>query len=100
MRHGLSKRAARILTLSDPYRIKAEGSFNTSDDWEAGKAKLMLKLLLLKVENCPQFRQDLLQSFPKVLVENTANEFWGRGAQGTGLNTLGCLLVHVRSTLL
>ena len=97
--HGLRKRADRILSLSDPYRIKTEGSFNTSPEWEADKARLMLELLGCKLERCAQFKQDLKLSFPKLLIENTANEYWGRGADGQGNNTLGCLLMHLRSSI-
>ena len=97
--HGLHKRADQILSLTDPYRIKAQGRFNTSQEWEADKARLMLELLGVKLEYCPKFRQDLKQSFPKLLVEDTPNEFWGRGVNGQGGNTLGCLLIHLRSML-
>ena len=98
--HNLHRRAERILTLTDPYRIKQEGSFKTNDNWEARKSSLMLDLLFLKLESCPQFICALRESFPKLLVEDTANEYWGRGPDNRGLNTLGCLLMHVRGTLI
>lgn len=98
--HGLNKKAERILQLNDPFRIKHEGCFVTTKSWDTSKSQLMLELLFLKLNSCPVFRQSLEDSFPKVLIEDTPNEFWGRGSNNSGLNTLGCLLMHVRCTLL
>ena len=100
MLHGLNKKADYILQLKDPYRIKFEGCFTTDKSWDNNKSQLMLELLLLKLDKCPVFRQSLMSSFPKILLEDTANEFLGQGSNNTGLNTLGCLLMHIRCTLL
>ena len=98
--HHKTNKAKTILKLSDPYRIKAVGTFTTAPEWDRKKAEFMLELLLIKAKVCPLFKELLINSFPKVLVEDTANDYWGRGANGEGANTLGCLLIHIRSILL
>lgn len=95
--HGLHHKANKILTLSDPFRIKFEGTIPTNCEWDAMKYDLMFELLQIKFSVCPEFRSQLLLSFPRILVEDTASEYWGRGAQGQGKNVLGCMLVHLRS---
>ena len=98
--HGKQVRADKILQCQDPFRIKWKGTFTTDEQWENNKTKLMWELLCLKARACPEFKSQLIASFPQVLVENTADEFWGRGPDGFGINTLGCLLSQLRSDLL
>ena len=98
--HGYRNTAEKILALSDPYRIKSAGHFNTIKEWDREKVNIISELLHIKSQICTEFKDALTLSFPKVLVEDTGNEFWGRGKTGSGHNTLGCLLIQLRTQIL
>ena len=56
--------------------------------------------VLRKFETHPDLRALLLATGDEELVENAPDDYyWGRGADGTGANTLGKILMHVRSLL-
>ncbi len=44
-------------------------------------------------------RKELVESGDDILVEDTAHEYWARGANGNGLNMLGVLLMIIRDAL-
>ena len=71
----------------------------TDDRWRAMKQSVMYDLLQEKSHQCQAFREDLLASRGRSLIEDTSHEFWGRGHTGTGLNMLGRLLMTLRDNL-
>ena len=71
----------------------------TDDRWKEMKQSVMYDLLKDKSQQCQAFREDLLASRGRSLVEDTSHEFWGRGQSGTGLNMLGRLLMTLRDNL-
>ena len=74
-------------------------SIATNEHWSNVKQSIMYQLLQIKATQSNAFRQDLLASKGKSLVEDTVNEYWGRGRMGDGLNMLGRLLMVLRDQL-
>jgi len=69
-------------------------------DWEQIKDDVMLKAVLRKFELHEELRTILLDTGEEDIVENAPGDYyWGCGADGSGKNTLGKLLVKVRNTL-
>ena len=71
----------------------------------------MKDLLKSKAENCPHFRDSLIQSGTKILAEATSNTFWATGLDvrttsmtkpeyWPGSNMLGMMLMDLRDCLL
>ena len=71
----------------------------TDDIWTDMKQKVMYQLLQEKVRQCPAFRDELRSTNEKILVEDTGNEYWGRGRSGKGLNMLDHLLMTLRRNM-
>ncbi len=57
------------------------------------EANVMLEILNEKIEQCYVFRQMLVSSSRRTLVEDTNNPIWGRGPDGKGENRLDLLLM-------
>jgi ribA/ribD-fused uncharacterized protein len=69
-------------------------------DWEEVKDGIMLNALIRKFETHHGPRTLLLGTKEEAIVENSPSDYyWGCGADGSGLNTLGTLLMQVRSIL-
>lgn len=70
-------------------------------DWDNIKFKLMINIVREKVKVCDEFKNELMATGNKVLIENTNNAqsgdaIWGCGKDGNGLNFLGLVLMIVR----
>ena len=70
----------------------------TSNHWDSNKNKLMLDLLQEKFLVSQTYRKAVLDSFPKLLVEDTNHPYWGRGKKNDGLNWMGTLHLKIRHT--
>ena len=69
-------------------------------DWEAVKDDLMRAAVLRKFETHPEIRAVLIGTGDEEIVENAPGDFyWGCGADGTGRNMLGRILMEVRARL-
>lgn len=69
-------------------------------DWEKIKDEVMKKALIKKFQTHPELRDLLLSTGEELLVENAPGDYyWGIGADGSGKNRLGQLLVEVRTLL-
>lgn len=69
-------------------------------DWEQVKDEIMHRAVLKKFESHPDIKAVLLATGEKKLVENAPSDYyWGCGADGSGLNKLGLILMQVRSEL-
>ena len=62
--------------------------------WALEKVEVMLHLLGVKFQQCEEFRLELKKCLHKILVEDTPNQFWGRGKNAKGINTLGVLMLE------
>lgn len=70
------------------------------EDWEEVKDEVMKQALLAKFQQNSEIRQQLLDTGKEELVEKTSTDYyWGCGTDGTGKNTLGKLLMEIRSIL-
>jgi hypothetical protein len=69
-------------------------------DWEEVKVAVMRRAVLRKFWTHPAIRAGLLATGDLLLVENApADTFWGCGADGSGRNMLGIILMEVRAAL-
>lgn len=70
-------------------------------DWEQVKDGIMKKAVLCKFQTHADIREILLSTGDVELVENSPIDYyWGCGADGSGKNMLGKLLMEVREILL
>jgi len=99
--NGKPSIAKRILQETDSYKqMKIGRTIDTNSDWKKNKKDFMREILKFKLINSPRYREALIQSEDKPIVEDTTNEFWGRGKRNTGLNTLGQLHCELRLALI
>ncbi len=69
-------------------------------DWEQVKGKVMFKVVLRKFETHKEPRILLLNSGEEEIVENAPGDYyWGCGADGSGQNKLGTILMEIRNVL-
>lgn len=69
-------------------------------DWDAVKTEVMEEILMHKFSQNAHCRRILLSTGDRPLVENSPRDwFWGCGADQTGRNMLGKLLMKVRAQL-
>jgi hypothetical protein len=69
-------------------------------DWEEVKDEIMQQAVLQKFSTHADIREILLNTGDELLVENARNDYyWGCGADGSGKNKLGEILVIVREIL-
>ncbi len=82
--------ATRGRTRTEPLRA----------DWEAVKDDVMRSAVGRKFETHADIRAVLLGTGDEDLVEHAPGDrYWGCGADGTGLNKLGHILMEVRARL-
>lgn len=69
-------------------------------DWEAIKEDVMQQGLLCKFQTHKDIQEILLSTGDELIVENAAHDYyWGCGADGSGKNRLGEILMTVRAIL-
>ncbi len=69
-------------------------------DWELVKTQVMREAVLKKFLTHPDIREILLSTNDKLLIENSDKDyFWGCGANKTGQNHLGHILMSVREEI-
>jgi len=69
-------------------------------DWEQVKDDVMRRAVRAKFEQNPDIRAILLGTGDEELIEDALNDdYWGRGAEGTGKNMLGKILMEIRGEL-
>lgn len=93
----------KISHARTPKQAKALGwdrSVRLRNDWERVKDAIMKKALLKKFQTHGKIREQLFATGDEELVENAPGDYyWGCGADGSGQNRLGVLLMEVRSEL-
>ncbi|HEY4001429.1 MAG TPA: NADAR family protein [Candidatus Xenobia bacterium] len=69
-------------------------------DWESIKEDVMRRAVLQKFTQHADIRDTLLATGDEPIVENAPGDYyWGCGADGTGKNRLGAILMEVREKL-
>jgi ribA/ribD-fused uncharacterized protein len=64
--------------------------------WEGLKGDYMRGILRAKYTKNINLRDALLGTEGREIVEDTGNEYWGRGNNGRGKNALGKILMDLR----
>lgn len=109
---GRDDTAKAIKASANPKKIKKWGDkIDTSDKWENRKEEVMRFILVGKFTQNQDLRKKLIDTGDKPLYECTSNRYWGTGwrldapqwlnstSAFPGRNTLGRLLMEVRSSL-
>lgn len=69
-------------------------------DWEAVKDEVMRTAVLQKFRTHEQIRAVLLSTDDEEIIENAPKDYhWGSGADGSGKNRLGKILMETRTRL-
>ena len=97
---GQHATAERIRHAPNAFRaMKIAEDVMTDSRWTDMKQSVMYQLLQEKAKQSDTFHKFLENSSPKLLIEDTSHEYWGRGLAGQGLNMLGRLLMTLRESL-
>jgi ribA/ribD-fused uncharacterized protein len=87
-------------TPKDAAKMGRERSRPLRSDWEQVKDDVMLKAVLCKFQTHADIREILLSTGEQLIVENSPIDYyWGCGADGSGKNKLGQILMEVRDLL-
>lgn len=87
-------------TPKDAARMGRDRKRPLRPDWEEVKDDIMRKAVLRKFETHADIREILLSTGDELIVENSPIDYyWGCGADGSGKNMLGQILVEVRQIL-
>ena len=93
----------RIRHASTPKEAKRLGWSRTvpiRKDWEEVKQEVMRRGVRCKFETHAALRELLLSTGDEEIVENAPGDYyWGCGADGSGKNRLGVILMEVRAWL-
>ncbi|MEW5858906.1 MAG: NADAR domain-containing protein [Cyanobacteriota bacterium] len=90
----------QVKTPKDAARMGRERSRPLRPDWTQVKNDIMRKAVLRKFETHTDIREELLSTGDELIVENAPGDYyWGCGADGSGKNMLGQILVEVREIL-
>ncbi|MBW4618767.1 MAG: NADAR family protein [Cyanosarcina radialis HA8281-LM2] len=85
---------------NDAAKMGRERRYPLRQDWEKVKDEIMQKAVLQKFSTHADIREILLDTGDELLVENSPIDYyWGCGADGSGKNKLGEILVIVREIL-
>ncbi|MDB9327401.1 NADAR family protein, partial [Nodularia spumigena CS-590/02] len=89
-----------VKTPKDAAKMGRERSRPLRKDWEKVKDDIMRKAVLCKFQSHRDIRQILLATDNQEIVENSPIDYyWGCGADGSGKNMLGRILMEVREIL-
>jgi N-glycosidase YbiA len=90
-----------VVQAPTPHEAFDRGNERTGDplreDWLDVKEQVMKKGLILKFSQNPKLLDKLLETGDRELVENSPKDsYWGIGADRTGKNRLGVILMEIR----
>ncbi|WP_041226400.1 NADAR family protein [Crinalium epipsammum] len=89
-----------VLTPKDAAKMGRERFRPLRSDWEQVKDDVMLKAVLCKFQTHADICEILLSTGNQLIVENSPIDYyWGCGADGSGKNKLGQVLMQVRDLL-
>lgn len=90
----------QVKTPKDAARMGRERTRPLRQDWEQVKDDIMRQAVLCKFQTHTDIRNILLSTGNAEIVENSPIDFyWGCGADGSGKNILGKILMEVRESL-
>lgn len=98
-----SSQSEKIRLTSSPKQAKQLGQTRAvplRTDWERVKDDIMRKAVLTKFRTHETLKKQLLATGNEQLVENAPKDYyWGCGADGSGKNRLGQILMETRDIL-
>lgn len=87
-------------TPKEAAQIGRERSRPLRPDWEQVKDDIMRQAVLRKFETHADIREMLVSTGDELIVEQAPYDYyWGCGADGSGKNMLGVILMEVREVL-
>jgi N-glycosidase YbiA len=93
-------RIARARTPKEAKQLGWDHSIPIREDWDDIKDDIMRQAVLRKFETHKDIKEILLGTGDEELVENAPSDYyWGCGADGSGQNKLGHILMEIRSIL-
>lgn len=94
---------SQIRSCSSPlaaWELAREFKPNRRKDWDSVKVSVLTEIVRAKVAQHLDVKEALLATGTEEIVEvNPNDEFWGKGADGTGQNQTGKILMRVRAEL-
>lgn len=94
------ERVRQARTPKDAATIGRRRDLPLRKDWEQVKDDVMRSAVLRKFETHADLRETLLATGDEYIVENAPGDYyWGCGADGSGKNMLGEILIEVRTLL-
>lgn len=88
-------------TPADAARMGRDRNRPLRQDWEEVKEDVMQQGLLCKFQTHRDIGEILMGTGDELIVENAPQDYyWGCGADGSGKNRLGKILMEVRAILL
>ena len=95
-----SREAGDIIMMGIGGFTPLEG-FMTHTDWQRVCVDVMRRAVARKFETHGDLRRALVETGAATLIEDSrVDYFWGIGADGSGKNMLGMVLMEVRATLM
>lgn len=89
-----------VITASSASEAKQRGNeIKLRDDWEEVKFDVMAWAIGVQCHFHPDFKQLLLDTGHREIIEDRPDPVWGVGPDGNGQNLLGKALMHVRFDL-
>jgi N-glycosidase YbiA len=102
-KHAGTPYAEEIRTAHTPKDAKNKGHDRRRPlrgDWEQVKDDVMRRAVLRKFETHEEIRGVLLSTGDELVIENAPSDYyWGCGADGSGQNKLGRVLMEIRTIL-
>lgn len=86
-------------TPMEAMKIGRKSKSPIRPDWDEIRCEVMVRAVRAKFSQNYDLRAQLLKTGDRELIENTNNSFWGRGADGSGENKLGKILMKLRNDL-
>jgi len=94
------RRIQKARTPGEAKRLGRTRSVRIRSDWESVKDDVMREAVLKKFETHKDIRKSLLLTGDEELIEKAPRDYyWGCGADGSGKNMLGKILMEVREQL-
>ncbi|CAF0956666.1 unnamed protein product [Brachionus calyciflorus] len=85
---------------SEAAKLGRQRNFPLRQDWESVKEQIMHQALEAKFTQNQDLKQILLSTGDQELIENSPTDYyWGCGADGSGKNRLGVILMQLREQL-
>jgi N-glycosidase YbiA len=89
-----------VKTPKEAAKMGRERNLPLRQDWEKVKDDIMRKAVMRKFQTHQDIREILLATDHEEIVESSPIDYyWGCGADGTGKNMLGIILMEVRDRL-